>query len=99
MRRWLPGCFVVLVAASLFTSTASFAVGPGGRADGTGTVESTVRDINKTQQTVYLMNGTLLWTNDTKLLDELAPGAHVRAAFEDRGGRKFINRLEVLPSQ
>jgi len=24
------------------------------------------------------------------------PGAAVRVSFEDRGGRKFINRLEVL---
>jgi hypothetical protein len=50
-----------------------------------GTVEGTVREINKTHHTVYLANGTMLWTNDMKLLDQLAPGARVRAAFEDRG--------------
>jgi len=68
----------------------------GGKADSTGTVESKVRDINKTQQTVYLMDGTLLWTNDSALLERLAPGTPIRVSFEDRGGRKFINRLEVL---
>jgi hypothetical protein len=47
--------------------------------------------------TVYLANGTMLWTNDMKLLDQLAPGTRIRAAFEDRGtGQKFINRLEIV---
>ena len=31
------------------------------------------------------------------LLEQLAPGTPIRVSFEDRGGRKFINRLEILP--
>ena len=98
MRRFLIGCVALLAAVSSGASTAC-AGGPGGRADETGTVEGAVREINKAQRTVYLMNGTLLWTNDQKLLDRLAPGHHVRASFEDRGGKKFINRLEVLKGE
>ena len=98
MRRFVIGWVALLAAVSSVAST-SFAGGSGGRADQTGTVEGAVREINKTQQTVYLMNGTLLWTNDQKVLDQLAPGNRVRASFEDRGGKKFINRLEVLKGE
>jgi hypothetical protein len=95
-RAGLAG--MLLVGCALGSGLCSVAVveAKGGKADGTGTVESTVRDVDKTQQTVYLTDGTLLWTNDVKLLDQLAPGTAVRASFEDRAGRKFINRLEIL---
>ena len=96
VRRWLAGTLLVVCAGGLVPLTASVVDAKGGKADSTGTVESTVRDINKTQQTVYLMDGTLLWTNDSALLERLAPGTPIRASFEDRAGRKFINRLEIL---
>ena len=95
-RWWLTGMLLVVCAVGPGLRSASH-VEAGGKADSTGTVESKVRDINKTQQTVYLMDGTLLWTNDSALLERLAPGTPIRASFEDRGGRKFINRLEILP--
>ena len=95
-RRWLTGMLLVLCVVDPGLRSASH-VEAGGKADSTGTVESKVRDIYKTQQTVYLMDGTLLWTNDSALLEQLAPGTPIRVSFEDRGGRKFTNRLEILP--
>ena len=96
MRAWLAGMLLAVCAVGSGLRSAPVVEAKGGKADSTGTVESTVRDVNKTQQTVYLTDGTLLWTNDVKLLDQLAPGTAVRASFEDRAGRKFINRLEIL---
>jgi hypothetical protein len=95
-RRWLAGMLLVVCTGGLGLLSASVVDAKGGKADGTGTVESRVRDVNKIQQTVYLMDGTLLWTNDAALLEQLAPGTAIRASFEDRAGRKFINRLEIL---
>jgi hypothetical protein len=96
MRRWLIEWSIRALIIAAVTPGVAFA-GPGGRAGESGTVEGTVREINKTHHTVYLANGTMLWTSDMKLLDQLAPGTRIRAAFEDRGtGQKFINRLEIV---
>ena len=97
MRHQLVRWSIAVLAMISVTPGVSVA-GPRGMAGESGTVESTVREVNKTHLTVYLANGTMLWTNDMKLLDQLAPGTHIRAAFEDRGtGQKFINRLEIMP--
>jgi len=97
MRHQLVQWSIAVLAMISVTPGVSVA-GPTGFAGESGTVEGTVREINKTHHTVYLANGTMLWTNDMKLLDQLTPGTRIRAAFEDRGtGQKFINRLEIVP--
>jgi hypothetical protein len=97
MRRQLVGWGIALAVVSSVGSTVSFA-GPDGYAGESRTVESVVREVNKVRRTVYLTNGALLSTNDTKRLEQLAPGMRVRAAVEERGnGEKFINRLEIVP--
>jgi len=69
----------------------------GGNGGQSRTVESTIRELDTTWQTVYLTDGTVLSTNDAKLLERLRPGMRIRAAFEERPGRpNFINRLEVV---
>jgi len=69
----------------------------GGNAGQSRTVESTIRDVNTAWQTVSLTDGTVLSTNDAKLLEQLRPGMRIRAAFEERPGRQnFIDRLEVV---
>lgn len=97
MQRWVILCAVALLTMGAVAPTESFA-DRGGPAGQSRTVESTIREVNTTWQTVYLANGTVLSTNDAQLLQQLRPGMRIRAAFEERPGQQnFINRLEVLP--
>jgi hypothetical protein len=91
MRRRLIGWGLALIAVSSVGPTVAFA-GPDGYAGESRTVESDVREVNKTQQTVYLTNGTLLSTNDPKLLDQLAPGMRVHVALEERGNGAEVHQ-------
>ena len=97
MQRWVIRCAVGLIAVGAVAPAVSFAA-PGPHLDQSRTVESTVREVNKTWQKVYLTDGTVLSTNDVKLLEQLTPGMRIRAAFEERaGGQNFINRVEIVP--
>lgn len=96
MRRWLIGCVVGLVTVGVVMSTSS-TISASGKGEGAGTVESEIREINKIQRALYLEDGTGLEANDPRVLDQLTPGIRVRASYEERAGRKLINRLEVVP--
>ena len=95
-RRWIIRCAVMLLVLAWAVPPVVFAE-RGGNAGQSRTVESTIRELDTTWQTVYLTDGTVLSTNDAKLLEQLRPGMRIRAAFEERPGRpNFINRLEIV---
>ncbi len=95
-RSWIVRCAVMLLILGWAVPPVVLAE-RGGNAGQSRTVESTIRDVNTTWQTVSLTDGTVLSTNDAKLLEQLRPGMRIRAAFEERPGRQnFINRLEVV---
>jgi hypothetical protein len=90
-------CALVFIAVASTAPSVTWAGPAAGYAGQSRVVESTVREVDTTWQTVYLADGTLLSTNDVKLLEQLKPGMRIRAAFEERqGSRNFINRVEVL---
>ena len=89
-------CAVMLLVLVWAVPPVVFA-GRGGNAGQSRTVESTIRELDPTWQTVSLTDGTVLSTNDANLLQQLRPGMRIRAAFEERPGHpNFINRLEVV---
>lgn len=96
MRRWLVAGVRMLVVMGAIVS----AVGPAaasGKGEGSGSVESRIREVNKLQRYVYLEDGTMLEAPDPRLLDQLVVGSRIRAAYEERGGRKLLTRFDIVP--
>jgi hypothetical protein len=59
-------------------------------------IEGKVKHVHLAMQSVTLDDGTTLTIADRLRLRELAPGAMIRAAYEERHGEKFVISLEVL---
>jgi hypothetical protein len=58
-------------------------------------IQGKVQTINAAERMIVLEDGTQIWVAEGVSLDTLKEGATVKAAYEERDGKKVATSLEV----
>ncbi len=58
-------------------------------------IQGKIKAVDATERTITLDNGTQVWVAEGISMDAVKEGASVKAAYEERDGKKIVTTLEV----